>query len=65
MTTKQLRDLNSCEFEYIYEDGVEIKRKNEGYHPSGKAYFNLDQKTIDEALAWWTKPDVIKDANMR
>jgi len=42
-----------------------MKRKNQGVHPSGRAFYTLDEKTIDECLAWWTKPEVIRDAQMR
>ena len=51
--------------ETIYEDGVEVERKNEGIHPSGRAYYQVDKETIEACLAWWTKPDVIRDANLR
>ena len=44
---------------------MEIKRRNAGIHPSGRAYHNVDEKTIDECLAWWTKPDVITDSLKR
>ena len=34
-------------------------------HPSGRPYYQMDQSTIDACLAWWTKPEHIRDSKMR
>lgn len=65
MTAKEIEEFNSNKYENVYVDGVETKRKNEGFHHSGRAFYRWDEKAIEECLAWWTKPDVIMDAQMR
>ena len=65
MTARERRDANKEEYKTVYVDGVETQIKNQGYHPSGREFYTLDEKTINDALAWWTKPDVIRDNNMR
>lgn len=60
----------------IFEDGIELAREvDKGLYPSvyfgRKAQaalginFKLDQKSINEGRAWWTKSDVIRDAKMK
>lgn len=64
-SVKQRDQYNLNAIETIYEDGVEVDRTNQGIHPSGRAYYTVDEKEIEKCLAWWTKPDVIMDSNMR
>ena len=46
----------------VYENGIEKEVRNEGIHPRGhRIYFTIDEKTIEECLAWWTKPEHIRD----
>ena len=49
----------------MYKDGVETQIKHQGMHPSGRAFYQWDDKDIKECLAWWTKPEVIRDASLR
>ena len=62
--------------EIVYQDGVELAREvDKGFYPSvyfGRKVqetlgtnFMLDQKSINEGRAWWTKSDVLRDAKMR
>ena len=62
---RAIQEYNANEFENIYENGVETTRRNEGYHPSGRAYYRWDENMILDCLAWWTKADIIKDKHGR